>query len=387
VQPDLVLAVCGRGPCRIGGLLGGSDVDRDRPISLRLVRQDSVAGIDGKTRDQRAGWRHARQPNVAGWRSAGSGENRAPGIGTNAGAVGSGGIGCGAEERDLGIARAPGKRRMGNGNSRVFIKRIDGGRRNRNAASAAYGDRISRRGLSPDLQVDGLDEARRVWGRDAVGSRCVSHQLGDAGRFGGNLNLVEHGRLLRWYVRRCRENVAVRRRPVERADGVGDVQVVAVGDSLEQPVLPLGKAVVLVRLRLGLHNLDAVDVLVDVDDGGRAVDAVGDRVHGGDAGSAGAANRGGSIPGTGAAVAVGGHRKWRGQIRGVGRSAAAHYILNAHAGHNAATGVPGGGAEYLRASHVERYVAGGTQRDARHACIGGVAAALAEATGEDGRED
>jgi len=128
-------------------------------------------------------------------------------------------------------------------------------------------------------------------------------------------------------------------------------------------------------------------VLVDVDDGGRAVDAVGDRVHGGDAGSAGAANRGGSIPGTGAAVAVGGHRKWRGQIRGVGRSAAAHYILNAHAGHNAATGVPGGGAEYLRASHVERYVAGGTQRDARHACIGGVAAALAEATGEDGRED
>ena len=74
-----------------------------------------------------------------------------------------------------------------------MIQGIDRGGRDGNAAAGVHGDRVSRLALAADLEVDSLDQAGRVRITGAlVVPETLAKKLGDAGRFGGDLNLVEH---------------------------------------------------------------------------------------------------------------------------------------------------------------------------------------------------
>src|SRR5258708_3896756 len=165
------------------------------------------------------------------------------------------------------------------------------------AAGVIYGDGVSGLSLPSDLESQVLDEAGRVWEWAAGGLGDACKKVGDAGGLGGGLNLVRQ-ECLQGGV--CGENPSIAIRPGHGADGIGDVHVVAVGDSLELPCLSLRKAVVLRRLSLSLDHFYAIDVLVNVDGRGRAADAFDDRGDDGNSGRSGAADGGGGGPGAGA---------------------------------------------------------------------------------------
>jgi hypothetical protein len=131
-------------------------------------------------------------------------------------------------------------------------------------------------------------------------------------------------------------------------------------------------------LGLRLYNLDAIDVLVNVDGRGRAADALDDRGDDGDSGSSGTAHGGAGIPSAGAGGAVAGDREWGGGVRVTARD----NKLNSDAEDGAAGGILGGGAEDLSAADIDGEVGAGAQRNGLHASVAGVAAALAKTAGE-----
>src|SRR4029077_2550468 len=233
-----VLAAVGGGdPGGIDGRLGGgSYVHGDRAKSLCTVRQQSVAGVDGEC---------GKDSDIAGWGSAGSEDGGAAEVGAGGSSVDSRTAGGAGEGRNFGIGRAPGERRIGEGDTQD----VDRGGRDGYAAAVIYGDGVSGLALAPDLEAYVLQEAGRVRKWTAGSSGDAGKELGDPRGLGGGLNLVGqkcgHGS-------GCGDNSAIARQPVHGADGVGDVHVVAVGDPLELPGLTLGKAVIWGRLGLCL---------------------------------------------------------------------------------------------------------------------------------------
>src|SRR5208282_182944 len=222
--------------------------------------------------------------------------------------------------------------------------------------------------LASDLEVDGLDEAGGVGIGAASDPGDAGKKIGDAGGCGGDLNLVEHVGLGCGHDGSCRDHTAIARRPSYGADAAGDVpRDSVVGDPLKVPDLTLREAVVL-RRALGVEadDLNAIDVLVDIDGSGRAVDAADDSVYRGDSGTAGTALAACLVPCAGASVPIDVDREWRGGDR-TGRNS--NNILNVDAEDGVAGGVPAAGAKDLSATNLD-----------------GNGAALAEATGEGNGE-
>ena len=100
-----------------------------------------------------------------------------------------------------------------------------------------------------------------------------------------------------------------------------------------------------------LTDLNAVDVLVNIDGRGRAADAVDDGGYDGDPGSAGAANGDGGVPCAGAGVAI---------ALLIERGAAAFGLplcddkSNVDAQDGAAVGISAGGAKDLSGADIDR---------------------------------
>src|SRR5216684_979604 len=362
----IVPAVGCDGPGGVGGWFGGgSYVNGDRAIAFRPVWECAVAGVDGEC---------GKNSDIAGWGSAGSEDGGAAEVGARGSTVATGDVREAGEGCNFRIRRAPGEGRTGHGDSQG----IDCGRRDGYAAAVIYCDRVPSLALAPDLEVDGLDQTGRVRKGAAGGPRDAGKKVGNAGGLGGGLSLVEHVGLIWGHEGNCGDHTGVARRPTHGADGVGDVHVVAVGDPLELPGLPLGKAVIRGRLGLGLCDLNAVDVLVDVDGRGWAADALDDRSDDGDPGSSGTAKGGAGIPGAGAGGAIAGDREWCGGVR----VTAGDNKLNADADYGAAVDIRGAGAEELSAANVDGEVGGWVQRNGLHCSAIGVGTAFAKAAGE-----
>src|ERR1035441_10343485 len=369
---DGVRAVGGRGPGGVGEDFGRrGDVHRDCAIALRPVGQRSVAGVDGES---------GQNSDIAGRGRAGSGEGGAAKVGAGGRTVASRRVGGVAEGCNFGIGCAPGEGRAGQGSGVARSnaeQRIDSSSGDGHTAAVIYGDRVSCLSVAPDLQVDGLNQTSCVRIGGAGGPGNAGKKLSDAGGPGGGLDLVEHGGS--WG-----DHARVARRPAHGADGAGDVHTIAVvGDGLELPGLSLIKAVVLL-LRWGrgsdFDDLNAVNVLVDVDGSDRAADAVGDGGYEGDSESTSAALGDGGVPGAGAGGTVAGHRERCGGVR----VAARYDKLNVEAEDGFTEGILGAGTKALSAAGLERDCGAGAQGNARHASIAGVAAALAQAAGEGG---
>src|SRR5208337_612799 len=255
-------------------------------------------------------------------------------------------------------------------------------------------NRVSSLGLAPDLQVDSLDQAGRVQIRAAGGHRAAGSgdggkKLSDARGLGGGLNLVGLERGNGGIGGEGGYN-SITRRPIHGADGICYVDVipgnVAVGIGPEKPGLPLREAVVLRLRRAGwgeASDLNAVDVLVDVDGSLRDAGTAGDSSYVGGSGSAWTAYGGGHIPGAGAGGAIAGDRNWRGAVR----VTALDDELNVNAEDGAAGGILGAGAKNLGATYIHGNSGARAQRNARHPSVAGITAALAEAASEGDDED
>ena len=166
------------------------------------------------------------------------------------------------------------------------------------------------------------------------------------------------------------------------ADSARNVHVLVIGDGLELPGLSLGKTLIQGRLGLGTLNLDAIDVLMHVDGGGWAADAVDNCGYDGDARRSGAADGAGGVPGAGAgepaARAVIAEREGRCGVR----AAAGDDVLNVDANDRGALCILARGGEQLSGADVHGHVAGRVQGNRFDASDGGVAGAFTQAAGE-----
>src|ERR1700690_3849209 len=201
------------------------------------------------------------------------------------------------------MVATPGQGRFGEGKSQG----IDGRGLERDAIATADCDRVSAQALWPNAHV--LHQASDNWMRTAGGSGDSGVELGYPRRVGGDLNLVEHVGLIWGYVRSGRDHAQIGGGPTDLADGVGDVDAIAVGDASIEPGLPLGEAVICRRHLLGGDHLKTVDVEVDVNAGRRTADAIHDGGDDSNAGVAGTTDGDGGVPGSGAGVPIGGDRK------------------------------------------------------------------------------
>jgi len=275
------------------------------------------------------------------------------------------------------MGRAPGER-WSSQRAEIddVVQAIDCGSPHGYAAAVVNGDRI---GLAPVyLQSEVAHQASRVREWDAGGFADGGKKLGDAGILGGELHLV--GQKC-WQSGIGGGDAEITGRPIDGADGASDIHVVAKSGGLVLPGLSLRKAVVQLLTGLGGQpgNLDAIDVLMDVDSCGRAAHSTGCRGYYRNSGSASRALGDGRVPGAGTSVPITGDGKW---CRGV-RDSALDNELNVETENRTAKAILGSGAEYLIGPDVERDLVGGVQRDALYASVVGVAAAFAEATSEN----
>src|SRR5277367_971452 len=380
-----ILAAGGRGPggvSRWRGWNGGRNhIDRNCAVSLRQTNRLTfrrrtcvhviVAGIDG------CAWEDSY---IATGGSTGGSDRSSTEVVASSGAVTERSAGSGAEGHNLGIGCAPGKRRIRQG--RLVgdaAQRINRDCRDGHGTAVIHRDGVPRFTLARDLQINSLDEASRVREGRAGGAGDACKNLRDTRGLGGCLNLIEHVGLLRRHEWRRSDDSEIAERPVQGPNRIADIDVVAViRGRLIHPGLSLGKAIVRLRLSLGGLDLDAGDVLVDVNRGLRAAYAIADGAYQGHTGGTGTANSEGRIPGSGAGIAITGDGEWGSGVR----ATALDDVLNVRAQHGAPVRVPGGGAKDLRGADVHGEDAGGAQADAFYALATVIAAALTETSGK-----
>ena len=195
----------------------------------------------------------------------------------------------------------------------------------------------------------------------------------DARVFGGDLDLVVgksldavHG-----------QDVCSREGPVNRPDAIGDVDTLgAKSGSLKVPGSSLREATV---VSIGRRNLHALNVLMNVDGGGRATHAFRFSSYGCDSGYSGSTDDwiAQGVPGAGAGHSGIGNRQ-RGVIVGD----------KVNGGEDALPrGIAGGGAKILSFSEFERDIAAGIQGNGLDAGASGITGAFSDTTGEVGKRD